>query len=297
MINQRFKTGLSAMLFTICVSISFAQDIYDEKHVEIALRMIGHEVLLDVGDSTSIVLPIEKEDGVYRISFSSDFSFEPLMMMATIDSVVLDSEIAHSYIVEVEDCNTKEIVYGFEKNNLENKDINACSSRFLPSSCYSLLLTLRGMHEEKASMLNVSPGFSNTSISKTSMFFLFGLIVLISGGTFFYLRKATHEPSNPDLVSLGKYLFDKRNTILKLNNQNIELTAKEANLLMLLHEDANSTVKRDTILQKVWGDEGDYIGRTLDVFISRLRKKLDGDASLKIVNIRGVGYKLVLNSI
>jgi DNA-binding response OmpR family regulator len=48
-------------------------------------------------------------------------------------------------------------------------------------------------------------------------------------------------------------------------------------------------------LNKVWGDEGDYIGRTLDVFISKLRKKLEADSSIKIVNIRGVGYKLVMD--
>jgi DNA-binding response OmpR family regulator len=54
-------------------------------------------------------------------------------------------------------------------------------------------------------------------------------------------------------------------------------------------------VERDEILNKVWGDDGDYVGRTLDVFISKLRKKLEADACVKIVNIRGVGYKLVVD--
>jgi DNA-binding response OmpR family regulator len=64
---------------------------------------------------------------------------------------------------------------------------------------------------------------------------------------------------------------------------------------LLLHSSANSTLERECILRAVWGDEGDYVGRTLDVFISKLRKKLDADSSLKIVNVRGVGYKLILN--
>ena len=63
---------------------------------------------------------------------------------------------------------------------------------------------------------------------------------------------------------------------------------------MLLYQKANTTVERDIILNKVWGDEGDYVGRTLDVFISKLRKKLETDSTIKIVNIRGVGYKLVI---
>ena len=53
-------------------------------------------------------------------------------------------------------------------------------------------------------------------------------------------------------------------------------------------------LEREVILKTVWGDDGDYIGRTLDVFISKLRKKLEANTNLKIVNIRGVGYKLVI---
>ena len=54
-------------------------------------------------------------------------------------------------------------------------------------------------------------------------------------------------------------------------------------------------MERDVILNMVWGDEGDYIGRTVDVFISKLRKKLEFDSKVKIVNVRGVGYKLVMD--
>ena len=66
-------------------------------------------------------------------------------------------------------------------------------------------------------------------------------------------------------------------------------------MLDLLYVNLNQTVSREHILQVVWGDEGDYLGRTLDVFISKLRKKLDADSNLKIVNIRGIGYRMVLN--
>ena len=62
----------------------------------------------------------------------------------------------------------------------------------------------------------------------------------------------------------------------------------------MLYEKLNETVEKEVILKEVWGDEGDYVGRTLDVFISKLRKKLEADPNVKIVNIRGVGYKLVV---
>jgi len=73
----------------------------------------------------------------------------------------------------------------------------------------------------------------------------------------------------------------------------IELSSKETDLLFLLFNHKNKVMTRENILQIVWGDEGDYIGRTLDVFISKLRKKLAKDPNVKIVNVRGIGYKLI----
>jgi DNA-binding response OmpR family regulator len=80
-----------------------------------------------------------------------------------------------------------------------------------------------------------------------------------------------------------------------IGDQKIELTNKEADLLLLLHKTVNEAVTREVILNMVWGDEGDYVGRTLDVFISKLRKKLATNPSAKIITIRGVGYKLVID--
>ena len=79
------------------------------------------------------------------------------------------------------------------------------------------------------------------------------------------------------MISIGKYKFDKNNMELSFGDKTIELTSKEADLLFLLHNSANSTIERENILKKVWGDEGAYVGRTLDVFISKLRKKLEDD--------------------
>ena len=64
-------------------------------------------------------------------------------------------------------------------------------------------------------------------------------------------------------------------------------------MLILLHQNINTTLEREQILKEVWGDEGDYVGRTLDVFISKLRKRLKADDNVKIVNVRGVGYRFV----
>jgi len=110
-----------------------------------------------------------------------------------------------------------------------------------------------------------------------------------------YLKnKKSKNNTDTDIFKLGKYFFDKKGMTLSLNKEFTELSGKESDLLFLLYSNENKTLKREYILQEIWGDEGSYIGRALDVFISKLRKKLEADSSIKIVNIRGVGYKMVI---
>jgi DNA-binding response OmpR family regulator len=120
-------------------------------------------------------------------------------------------------------------------------------------------------------------------------------LLLLLGVTRYFRKKKTPAAVDPHLVQIGAFRFDQRNMTLTFEDERVDLSHKEAELLTLLHQSANATVEREVLLQKVWGDEGDYVGRTLDVYISKLRKKLEADASVKIVNIRGVGYKLVVD--
>ena len=80
--------------------------------------------------------------------------------------------------------------------------------------------------------------------------------------------------------------------LLTRGEERIELTAKEADLMALLASNLNETVKREDILIKLWGKNDYFLGRSLDVFISRLRKHLSLDQSIEIQTFRGVGFKL-----
>ncbi|MBL4708722.1 MAG: response regulator transcription factor [Flavobacteriales bacterium] len=121
------------------------------------------------------------------------------------------------------------------------------------------------------------------------------LLLVVACVVFFFWKKKQITSTDLNIIRIGRYHFDQRNMKLFMEKIETELTSKEADLLSLLHTSANTTLERDHILNVVWGDEGDYVGRTLDVFISKLRKKLEADPNVKIVNVRGVGYKLVLN--
>lgn len=111
-----------------------------------------------------------------------------------------------------------------------------------------------------------------------------------------FLRRKYVSVSINDQYKVGTYNFDYRNLTLSLNGDNRSLTQKEADLLKMLLDHKNNVVKRSLILEKLWGEDDYFLGRSMDVFISRLRKYLSGDTKIKLDNIHGVGFKLVIES-
>ena len=281
----------------LLISRGYAQNKNNDSHIEVSLRMIGHQVLLSSGDSTSRVLPITKENDSYRIQFNTEFEFRPENLVATIDGVVKETGFTSSYIVDVEQCDTGELVYSFKMDAIEQSDIIPCKARLQPKACYSLIFTLINTDKLNTKLQYDDNDFNYlSSIEKSRLYYIIGgLLVFLVAVLYFLWKRRRKSMIDPNWIPLGEYYFDKRNMELVIEQQRIELTNKEADLLLLLYNAANTTVERDVILNIVWGDEGDYVGRTLDVFISKLRKKLEFDSKVKIVNIRGVGYKLVMN--
>lgn len=95
-----------------------------------------------------------------------------------------------------------------------------------------------------------------------------------------------------EIFELGKFTFDYTNMTLKSDNSLQKLTRKEAGLLRLLVINKNQLLKRETALKIVWGDDDYFIGRSMDVFITKLRKYLKEDDSITIANVHGTGFKL-----
>lgn len=287
--------------FFFSFNASFSQNTIQDNRIKAALRVVGHQLLLQSNDSTSLVLPIERENNRYKIAFDTEFQFDPNYLVHTMDSVLTHSKIVKKYLVEVEEFDTEKIVYSYEMGIHSSINLVPCRERIPPKSCYTLFLTVLDfypLHSAETSgdvvkRENVAP---KTFISSFVSIGLGVLAITALVCFFLYKRKAKSSSSNTtDSIPLGRFIFDKKNMLLKYDNQTIELSSKEANLLAVLHESVNETVERDVILNIVWGDEGDYIGRTLDVFISKLRKKMEADDTIKIMNIRGVGYKLIIN--
>ena len=104
------------------------------------------------------------------------------------------------------------------------------------------------------------------------------------------LRRAVRICS--EAVKIGGYEFDFNGLVLKKENVEYNLTIKEAELLKYFCENKNKLVKRSDILVEVWGENDYFLGRSMDVFISRLRKLFKDDENVLIENVRGIGFKL-----
>ncbi len=111
------------------------------------------------------------------------------------------------------------------------------------------------------------------------------------------LRRIRGEKEEePAEIKLGKYLYDTHKQELRLGKQVQKLTTKENELLKLLASHLNGTVERNFALTAVWGDDSYFNGRSMDVYITKLRKYLTADPDVEIVNVHGKGFKLLVKS-
>ncbi len=107
-----------------------------------------------------------------------------------------------------------------------------------------------------------------------------------------YANSAKDSESDETVFIVGKFTFDSSNMTLKSENFERRLTRKESGLLKLLCQNVNSLLPREVALETVWGDNDYFIGRSMDVFITKLRKYLKEDPNVKITNVHGIGFKL-----
>lgn len=94
--------------------------------------------------------------------------------------------------------------------------------------------------------------------------------------------------------NIGNYIFDSQKQILKIGNKEQKLTTKESDLLKLLCNNMNNVLERNFALKTIWQEDSYFNARSMDVYITKLRKYLKEDPSIQILNIHGKGYKLIV---
>ena len=287
-IKRKYMGGLLILLIIsiICVAFSMTgSENFDFSRREILLRRIGHEILLQSGDSTSRVLPVKKIAGnEYQISFENAFTFQPESLVNTTQRLLAKDPLASDYVVNVLNCANASVAYGYAISKNKKDDIVACKGRRQPIACY---------------MINIK--FKPTGIITAKNGYLLGSLTVLAFVGFIFLRSVKRRKALPDsqhtgIFTLGSMSFDAETRKLMINGKTIDLTKTETRVLGIFALSPNETIERSRRQKEIWEDEGVIVGRSLDMFISKLRKKLEFDPNINIVVIRGKGYKLEINS-
>jgi len=107
-------------------------------------------------------------------------------------------------------------------------------------------------------------------------------------------NRTSDEASSPTTFKLGSFIFDAPRHTLNRNDESRKLTSKEADLLLLLCENMNETLERSVALRKVWYEDSYFNARSMDVYITKLRKYFKDEPKVELVNVHGVGFKLMV---
>ena len=178
-------------------------------------------------------------------------------------------------------CKQNETVFAFEINS-HTGDLTPCRGRRLEVGCYVIEIEL-------------------LKKNKFNFFLLLLLIIPLSFVGFYVkdkFRKKEEKESifeNNDYIQLGSFRFYADNNFLKTENKTITLSEKETKALKIFAENINQIVEREKLMKEIWEDEGIVvISRNVDVLVSKLRKKLSDDNSIKFINVHGRGYKFII---
>jgi RecG-like helicase len=252
-----------------------------EELVKISLRDVGNKLLLSNKDSTSLILPVVKiEDSKYQLSFQKQLAIHPDTLVAIVDQSFQKANLSTDYRIEVKQCFDLEVAYSYQKNENIEKSIVPCSGRFMPKKCYTI---------EVRFLKKVAHSSSKT------IWIIILLGSLISIVVFFPKRRKTVKTnltSEENSIALGKFQFYPDENKLMHESTEISLSKKEVELLSLFVANPNKIIKREELSKKVWEDHGVFVGRSLDTYISKLRKKLSEDETIKLTNVHGIGYVL-----
>ena len=252
------------------------------ERTKIALRDVGNKLLLSSKDSTSLILPIiEVEPNSYQLTFSQPLYFEPDILVITTKESFKSLELLDYYRVEVLQCIDDEVAYSYQMSAELERTIIPCSGRFLPRSCYIINVKfIDGVEKQSHVLYSIV---------------LIGLITIIC---FFYFNKVKSKiaiENREGKTKIGSFYFYPDQNKLVKEQVEITLSKKECELLEVFVANPNQIIKRDELTKRVWEDNGVFVGRSLDTYISKLRKKLKSDTSIKLTNVHGIGYKLEID--
>ena len=254
--------------------------------INLALRRTAHRLLVNAGDSSSRIAPVRQLNATtFVIRLNHPFNYErlPALLQQSLDI----HEIRGNYDVALLDCANGELQLGYNVRDVLEAGV-PCVGRVRERGCYTLQLTFAT--PEPVGQLAL-------------LWWPWAVGFLLLGGAYAVWQQSGRK-TNPALSSdtatdesepllwVGKSAFNPTNQSVSVAGVTHPLTYREAKLLHLFLRHPNQLLERGFILKSVWEDEGIFVGRSVDVFVSRLRKLLHADSTLRLVAVHGVGYRL-----
>ena len=291
MVPKKLATYLLGSLSLLVIVMMFAFNLpsttdFDAAKQEIMIRNIGHQLLLSSEDHTSRVLPVKKiNENEFQLKFENEFSFQPDSLVNIVKNALADNNISENYIVNVIKCNSTDVIFGYAIFKNKRNNIMACSGRMQPKSCYFINLK-----------------FQNDGMSTKQKGYLLGSLPLLAFVGLLFRKNLRASKSkisknvNENIIQFGNTIFHTDKQYLTISGIEIELTAKENKLMLIFATAPNELIERTRLQKEIWEDDGVIVGRSLDMFISKLRKKLAEDPNIQLVNIHGKGYILKVSN-
>lgn len=290
---SRLQLIIALMLNFLSSSVSFSQSASEvQTRRMIGLRQIGHEFLLATGDSTSRVLTLSSDGARYEIGFEKPLAFAPDSLASVVERILNRNHQVFSFSLSVASAGEKRIVYGFTSEDLRSGKV-PCIGREMPKDNYTISMLVS--KEENGTIrtgnfFGVYPAVGSTLLS---------LLVLGSGLRYYrrnrkeaQIEQAPGTGTAEEPMPIGAYWFFPSKQQLAYKELTFALTAKEQTLLTIFLKTPNTVIDRNKLLKEGWEDQGVITRRSLDMYVSRLRKKLHMDQAISISNEHGKGYSL-----
>ncbi len=261
--------------------------------VNLALRRTADKLLRLSGDSTSRIPAVEQKNAsTWRVLLQQPFSYDqlPALLQESLDLY----NIRTPYEVKVRRYGDETIDLGYHQVDFSDGKEVPCQSREMDETSHYIEISF--LQNEAAIPSPVQAENPLMTWKSWIMILLpFGII------SFWFFRRKKTKPNDTvniaasketEWLEFGNSRLDVAGQILDCGGTKQSLTFRETKLLKLFASNPDQLLERDFILQQVWADEGIMVGRSVDVFVSRLRKKLSTDTSLGIVAVHGVGYRM-----
>lgn len=295
--NRALFLKMSALAVLLLAVLGFAQAVWPKtsgvaqngrfsEKVNLALRRTAHHLLKESGDSTSNIPAIEhSKSGTWSVRLEHALNYDRLPVLLQ-ESLDLHGIGQMNYDVQVLSCLDKVLQLGYAFTDLAQGSGAPCGGRSMEPGCYIIQISFAEAEQPDHRSAAAWGGLG------------LGVCGLLAAAWWWRMRQ--RPPSDLPPISdvpeaalrFGHCILDTSNQVLILGAARHNLTYREAKLLQLFAAHPNQVLERDFILKSVWEDEGIMVGRSVDVFVSRLRKMLREDPGLRLAAVHGVGYRL-----